>query len=421
LVAEILLAHFKTQPFLARGAQVMSGAVGQQRVPKQYLLDSEIPLAPLPEQRRIAEKLDTLLERVDACLERLSRIPGIIERFRQSVLAAATTGELTREWREEQGIVAPWQPTSVADVAASVFDGPFGSHLKSKDYVSEGVRVVRLENIAPLRFIEEKRTYISREKYEELTRHTLFAGDIIFSSFVAEEVRVCLLPAALDSNAINKADCFCIRVNASLCQPAFLAFRLACRSTFDALEEGVHGATRPRVNLGQLKGIAFELPTLDEQEEIVRRCNALLMLANALEQRILTARRYVEHLVPSTLAKAFRGELVPQDPNDEPASESLARLRSRLAGPSGSGRPKRGGARGPRAKLVAERTMPTSKDHLASILKKRGALTAEVLWAASQLDIDDFYAQLKDEEARGLLREHPEDTPSAPRLLKAVA
>jgi hypothetical protein len=65
--------------------------------------------------------------------------------------------------------------------------------------------------------------------------------------------------------------------------------------------------------------------------------------------------------------------------------------------------------------------MPTSKDHLASILKKRGALTAEVLWAASQLDIDDFYAQLKDEEARGLLREHPEDTPSAPRLLKAVA
>ena len=58
--------------------------------------------------------------------------------------------------------------------------------------------------------------------------------------------------------------------------------------------------------------------------------------------------------------------------------------------------------------------------HLTTILKERGPLTAEVLWSASQLDIDDFYDQLKDEEARGLLRENRVDSANAPRMLEAA-
>ena len=116
-----------------------------------------------------------------------------------------------------------WKRSSVADVAAQVFDGPFGSHLKSNDYVASGIRVVRLENIAPLRFIENKRTYISQLKYEGLAKHTLLANDVLFSSFVDEEVRVCLIPEELSGRAINKADCFCIRVDSAKCRPKFLA------------------------------------------------------------------------------------------------------------------------------------------------------------------------------------------------------
>ena len=56
---------------------------------------------PLNEQKRIADKLDTLLARVDACRERLDRIPAILKRFRQAVLAAATSGKLTEEWRRK--------------------------------------------------------------------------------------------------------------------------------------------------------------------------------------------------------------------------------------------------------------------------------------------------------------------------------
>ena len=69
---------------------------------KRACLTFELPLAPLNEQKRIADKLDAVLARVDACRERLDRVPAILKRFRQAVLAAATSGKLTEEWRDER-------------------------------------------------------------------------------------------------------------------------------------------------------------------------------------------------------------------------------------------------------------------------------------------------------------------------------
>jgi hypothetical protein len=70
----------------------------------QALSETQIPLAPLNEQKRIAEKLDSLLKRVDSCRERLDRVPVILKRFRQAVLAAATSGALTEDWREKNRV-----------------------------------------------------------------------------------------------------------------------------------------------------------------------------------------------------------------------------------------------------------------------------------------------------------------------------
>ena len=418
------LMHFLNAPPVRERIELQSSGTTRQRISRGNLGQLELPVPPLPEQKRIADKLDALLARAYACRERLDRVPAILKRFRQSVLAAATSGELTREWREAHGVSAEWSRSSVAAVAVQVFDGPFGSNLKSSDYVDSGIRVVRLENIAPLRFIENKRTYISQEKYEGLARHTLLANDILFSSFVDEEVRVCLVPEELSGRAINKADCFCIRVNAAKCRPIFLALQLGCRTTFEGLEDMVHGATRPRINLGQLRAIQFRLPSVDEQEEVVQRSAALLQLADNLERRLGVVRGHIARTTPSALAKAFRGELVPQDPNEEHASKLLAQIDSRTTSHGTDGRPKRSGARGPSTKTKAQTDMLTRKDvtstHLTSILKERGALTAEALWNASQLDIDEFYDQLKDEEARGLLRESRGDSPTAPRVLEAA-
>ncbi|HEX2948385.1 MAG TPA: restriction endonuclease subunit S [Armatimonadota bacterium] len=287
-----------------------------------------IYLPPVNEQKCIADKLDTLLARVEACRARLDNMPRLLKRFRQAVLAAATSGELTADWREESDQESDWYEVSVAEVAASIFDGPFGSNLKTSDYTSNGVRVIRLENIGHLHFYADKETYISFEKYEGLRKHTLKPRDILFSSFIDDEIRVCLFPATTECIAINKADCFCIRTDFSRCIPEYLTIGLACKSTFMALEESIHGATRPRINLKQLKQLTVSLPTLLEQHEIVRRVETLFTYADSLEARYTAARVQLDRLTSALLEKAFRGELVSQDPNDEPAALLLERIRA---------------------------------------------------------------------------------------------
>ena len=145
-----------------------------------------------------------------------------------------------------------------------------------------------------------------------MERHKLLAGDLLFSSFVDEEVRVCALPANLNTDAINKADCFCLRIDGKACDARFLLYRLACKTTYMKLKEGVHGATRPRINLRQLRQFELGLPPRNEQSEIVRRVETLFAFADRLEACLAQAQTAVDRLTPSLLAKAFRGELVPR-------------------------------------------------------------------------------------------------------------
>lgn len=186
----------------------------------------------------------------------------------------------------------------IAELADKVFDGPFGSNLKSSDYTASGTRVVRLENIGHRRFIAEKESFISNEKAEGLARHRLLPGDVLFSSFVEDAVRVCLFPAELPTPAINKADCFCIRVNTNLVLPEFVALQLASRSTFEVMRDLVHGATRPRVGLDALKNYNIEVPPLAEQRRIVARIEVLFARTRSaradLKRIVPLSRQYVE-------------------------------------------------------------------------------------------------------------------------------
>ena len=87
------------------------------------------------------------------------------------------------------------------------------------------------------------------------------------------------------------------------------------------------GAAQPNLNTSIVKEISVHLPGPDEQAEIVRRVESLFALADSLEAKYQAARAQVNRLTPALLAKAFRGELVPQDPSDESADALLARLR----------------------------------------------------------------------------------------------
>lgn len=386
-----------------------------------------IALPPLLEQRRIVAKVDGITARSARARKELNRIPVLIARYKQRLLALAAGGDLTRGWRLETG--APeWTATSVEDAALTTFDGPFGSNLKSADYVERGVRVVRLENIGSLNFIREKETYISTEKYRGLKRHTLAPGDVLFSSFIADEIRVCRLPDDLPTLAINKADCFCVRPDTSKCLSAFLAYRLASPISYQELKDAVHGATRPRISLSYLKGYIFDLPSVEEQAEIVRRIDSAFDWLDRVAADHAVAARLLPKLDAAILAKAFRGELVPQDPEDESASVLLERIRAERANAPKARRPRKersvsGGdiagsivitgdgnrvtlpaiqARGPSMTRNRHDPEVMGQPYLTAMLRdKSGSAQPETLFAEADLELVDFYKQLSDEFDRG--------------------
>lgn len=101
------------------------------------------------------------------------------------------------------------------------------------------------------------------------------------------------------------------------------------------------GVSQSNINAKKLAAFEFLLPPIEEQTEIVRRVASLFAFADRLEARLQSAQTAAERLTPALLAKAFRGELVPQDPSDEPATELLRRLRESRAADTSS-KPKRG-------------------------------------------------------------------------------
>ena len=97
-----------------------------------------MPLAPINEQQRIADKLDILLAQVDACRERLEHVIALIKRFRKAILVAATSGRLINQ----TDISAVQRKLNLADIIEYVKTGPFGSTLHKSDYVPGGIPVI---------------------------------------------------------------------------------------------------------------------------------------------------------------------------------------------------------------------------------------------------------------------------------------
>jgi len=332
------LSHSLESPSIQRCLQENAKGTAQKGIYLGVLGEVEIPLAPLPEQKRIADKLDALLARVDACRERLDRVPKILKRFRQSVLAAATSGELTREWREARGLEMKWPNILLYEICHSIADGDHQAPPKSATgvpFITIGAintGVLRLENAT--RFVPAE--YFNSLKPERRAR----LGDVLFS--VTGSIGISAL-VDTDLPFVFQRHIAVLRPNLKIMGAKFLSYRLSAEDIQLQCAAVATGTAQLTIPLGGLRSFAFSLPSIPEQEEIVRRVDSLFTMASALEKRCQNATAFITSLTPSTLAKAFRGELVPQDPNDEPASELLARIRSQVA-VSGSAMPKRGKA-----------------------------------------------------------------------------
>jgi type I restriction enzyme S subunit len=405
-----------------------TGTTNQIELSRETVVNTRVPLAPLNEQRRITHKLDILLARAGVCRERLERVPVILRQFRQAVLAVAMSGKLTEGWRKEAG---PRRQNKAARQRQHLTLTSLCEHdrvitygvIKLGKEVPDGVPCLRTSNVRWLRIETEGIKRIDSTLSSKYSRTILHGGEVLVN------VRGTLGGVAVATDEMVgwnvSREVAVVPVDQHRVDSTFLAYWIGTESSQSWLGRAEKGVAYTGINIEDLRTLPVELPPLAEQREIVRRVQSLFASVDALDARHRAGLTYVQHIIPALLAKAFRGELVPQDPNDESASSLMARLRAEHSALGETTSPRRDTrTRTARSKRKAEAMIlsrnQVKDSHLVTILRERGPLTAEALWSASQLGIDDFYDQLKGEEARGLLKETHGKAPDSLRLLEAA-
>jgi type I restriction enzyme S subunit len=384
--------------------------VTRQALTKKQILDVFVPLPPQAEQRRISAKLDTTLASVESCRQRLEGVAALLKRFRQAVLEAATTGELTREWREEQEISDEWNNKKLGQL---LDDMRYGT-AKKCSYEAAGLPVLRIPNILESGRISREDLKFADFDSSEITKLSIHPGDllVIRSNGSLDLVGRVAEAGEQDAGMLFAGYLIRLRPNQEKVLSSYLALNFRAPSARRVIELAARSTSGVNnINSQFLSSLSIPLPEIDEQHEIIRRAQQLFALADQLEAKLSAARQVVERLTPALLAKAFRGELVPQDSSDEPASVLLERIRAARQAEAAAGKPSRRGRKKAAAKPApsVSDAAPVPPDLLAGLLRECGALSERALLAASDLAPEHFQRQLAIEMDAGRIREDLEE------------
>lgn len=348
--SDALEPRFLMQALLAEGKHLLNFGMGTTHTTIYFpaVLAFHINLAPLPEQRRIANYVESLLEQVKRARGRIDRVPVILKRFRQAVLVAACSGELTREWREERDD-ATWTTTPLADLLAE----PLSNGRSVPD--GEGFPVLRLNALRGGR-VDLSQRKLGAWTVKEAGRFRVCRGDFLVArgngslSLVGRGglVDADPDPVAFPDTAIR------VRPNQQRLIPQFLRIAWDAPVVRTQIEAAAHTtAGIHKVSQGDLEAVKLPVPSLDEQAEIVRQVEKLFALADTIERRVQAATARADKLPQAILSKAFSGELVPTEAElaraegrtYETAEELLKRVSASTPAGSGAKARRRGAKR----------------------------------------------------------------------------
>lgn len=348
-----------------RSIKETSTGTGLQHINKNFLKEFYIYLPPLNEQKRIVEKLDALLPKVKNAKTRLEKIPALLKKFRQSVLASACSGRLTEDWREGKEAIEDaadlikrlityrnaeiekrtikktqfdslklfvddldinidkWVVTYLNHVSSLITDGKHGD---CKDESNSGYYFLSAKDIQGGMLLYDNAREINYQEFKEVHNRTnLEPGDICMVNTGATVGKMAIAQDCVKTfKTTFQKSVAIIKPIKEFINNKYIAIFINFQS--EQLLKASKGSAINNLLIGEIKKYQIPLPPLEEQHEIVRRVEKLCSLADSLEAKYQKALGRVEKIEQSLLAKAFRGELVESDPNDEPAEELLKRI-----------------------------------------------------------------------------------------------
>ena len=358
--------------------------VGMASINQEQIGLMPIPLPPLNEQKRIVAAIETLRERSQKARSALSAIPELCDKFRQSVLAAAFRGDLTADWREQNPDVEPasallerirrdrrkqWEQIEIERLKArgkiladskwkekyeepksvrelDLLDIPptwcwakweqvglcqNGRAFPSKEYQAEGVKLLRPGNLhisGKVEWNESNTKFMSEAWATEYPDYLIGSNELIINltaQSLADEFlgRVCLT----GENEICLLNQRIARLTPVGISTQFLLWLFKSKLFRHYVDDLNTGSLIQHMFTSQIDEFYFPLPSLEEQEAIVQEIEVRIKSVESMKRSSKEIFEIIPGLDRSTLAKAFRGELVEQDPNDEPASVLLDRIR----------------------------------------------------------------------------------------------
>ncbi len=442
-------------------------------ISKATLKDVIAPIAPLAEQHRIVEVIEQQLSRLDAAVASLVHARKKLKRERVAILKAAVEGTLTADWRAEHpatesaaqllerilkercakweadqlekmhtrgitpkddkwkntykepelpdttnlpGLPEKWIWASLDQCSRRITDG---TH-QPPPFTGKGIPFIFVAHIVKGSISFENTKFISESTYAQLNaRCPVEYGDILYSAVGSYGVAVPVLthqPFSFQRHIAHIKPSFLLSMN-------YLLLCLNSSCCLDQAHKVARGVAQKTVTLTDLAHFAIPLPPLSEQEQIVSEVEQHLSIIAQSEAAVEENLKRAERLHQSILREAFTGRLVPQSPNDEPASVLLERIREertkceqkeqqrrKVASMNQlqSAKTKKTAAkeRLPLHQVLVEAGKPLAPDDLF----RRAGLQAE--------SVDEFYEELREEVQNGRIKELIQDTTQV--LLEAV-
>jgi len=319
---EYLYYFVSSKGFRITAEHNMTGAVGQRRVPTTFLNDSEIPLPPAGEQKRIIAKVEELLSELDKGVENLRTAQQQLKIYRQALLKQAFDGKLTATTECHEWPMA--QLGTLLDFLTS------GSRGWAQYYADEGDIFIRAQNIKHDRLDLSDIAFVSLPERAEGLRTRVRKGDLLITITGANVTKSALVGKDIGTAYVSQHVALCRPTDAVLSKFLYW-FIVAEASGRKQLNGMAYGAGKPGLNLENIRSVVVPLPDLPEQEKVVELIEEKLSVIEQLEKTITDSLQQAEALRQSILKKAFSGKLVEQSPEDEGARELLERIRTERA------------------------------------------------------------------------------------------